>query len=71
MIPSLTPVQAAFHAFNKARSAAWLLDAASLDELNPSVKAKLEELAADLSRISNVVEVLAYAMKDQLATQVH
>ena len=67
----MTPCESAFHAFSRARSAAWLLDCASLDESNPSVKAKLAELAEEMSRQSNIIEVLAHAMKDQLTNLVH
>lgn len=67
----MTPVEYTFHAFSRARSAAFLLDAASFDECNPTVKAKLSELAVDISRLANVVEVLAFAMRDRMAETVH
>jgi hypothetical protein len=67
----MTPCEFTFHAFSRARSAAFLLDAASLDEGNPTVRAKLAELAIDLSRIASVTEILAYAMKDQISDKVH
>lgn len=65
----MIPSEATFQAYGKIRSAAFLLDMASRDEVSPEFRKCLERLTSEVSTMSSVVETVAYALRDHQPAQ--